>query len=54
MGRVFSFSTPLTEKWEWMEGMGLSLMFSGTHHTDRARPSTALVDTARSSHSSNF
>lgn len=43
MGRVFSFSTLLTEKWEWMEVMGWSLMFSGTHHTDRAPPSAALL-----------
>lgn len=48
MGRVFSFSTLLTEKWEWVEGMGWSLMFSGTHHSDGAPPSAALVDIAGS------
>lgn len=53
LGGMFSFSTLLIEKWEWMEGMGWILMFSGMHHTDRAPPSIALVDTAGSSHYSD-
>lgn len=51
LGRMFSFSTLLIEKWEWMEETGWMLMWSGMHHIDRAPPSTAVVDTAGSSHS---
>lgn len=51
VGRVSSFSTLLTEKWEWLGGTGWSHVFCCTCHTERAPSSHALVDTAHSSNS---